>query len=157
VFKSGGLQFWNGALAVGEEEDHWWRNRGIHRCSGSERVSLGVPWLLPRSEESRRGIIEVAGVSTTTSAVRPRRKGYRHGDKLTLRPHLLPREIFYLPVDIHCVPGKNHGDRRKSGRADHRRRGGLNPRIFQCTVPLEASSVVLTEHFTTRFTLDFMQ
>jgi hypothetical protein len=92
VFKSGGLQFWNGALAIGEEEDHWWRNRGVHLCSGSERVSLSVPRLLPRSEESllprseesRRGIIEIAEVSTTTPAVRPRRNGYRHNDKLPL-------------------------------------------------------------------------
>jgi hypothetical protein len=94
VFKSGGLQFWNGALAVGEEEDHWWLNRGVHRCSGSERVSLGVPPLLPRSEESRRGITEVAGVSTTTSAVRPRRNGYRHGDKLPLTTSASPRDLL---------------------------------------------------------------
>jgi hypothetical protein len=134
VFKSGDLQFWNGALAVGEE-DHWWRNRGVHRCSGSERVSLSVPRLLPRSEESRHGIIEVAGVSTTTLSVWPRRNDYRHGDKLPLRPHLLPRKIFYLPEDIHCVPITNHGDQRKSECADHRRRGGLNPEIFQCIVP----------------------
>jgi hypothetical protein len=145
VFKSGGLQFWNGSLAVGEEEDHWWRNRGVHRCSGSERVSLSVPRLLPHSEESRRGIIEITRVSTTTPAVRPRRNGYRHGDKLPLRPHLLPRKIFYLLVDIHCVPDTNYGNRRKSGRADHRRRGGLNPGIFQCTVPSRGHSVDLTE------------
>jgi hypothetical protein len=156
VFKSGGLQFWNGALAVGEEEDHWWRNRGVHRCSGLERVSLSVLRLLPRSEESRRGINEVAGVSTTTPAVRPHRNSYRHGDKLPLRPHLLPREIFYLPVDIHCVPSTNHGDRRDSGRVDHRWRGGLNPRIFQCTVPSEASSVGLTELVWGEFSLDFV-
>jgi hypothetical protein len=136
VFKGGGLQFWNGALAVGEEEDHWWRNRGVHQCSGSERVSLSVPRLLPRSEGSRRGIIEVTGVSTTTPAVRPRRNDYMHGDKLPLRPYLPPREIFHLPVNIHSMPGMNPGDRRKSGRVDHRRRGGLNPRIFQehCTI-----------------------
>jgi hypothetical protein len=145
VFKSGGLQFWNGALAVGEEEDHWWRNRGVHRFSCSERVSLSVPRLLPCSEESLRGIIEIAGVSTTTPAVRPRRNGYMHGDKLPLRPHLLPHKIFYLPVDIHCVPDTNHGDRRKSRCADYMRRGGLNPGIFQCTVPSRGHSVDLTE------------
>jgi hypothetical protein len=136
VFKGGGLQFWNGALAVGEEEDHWWRNRGVHRCSGSERVSLSVTRLLPRREGSRRGIIEVTRVSTTTPAVRPRRKDYRHGDKLPLRPYLPLCEIFHVPVNIHSVPDMNPSDRHKSGRADHRRRGGLNPGIFQwhCTI-----------------------
>jgi hypothetical protein len=114
---------------------HWCRNCGVHQCSGSERVSSSVPRLLPRSKESRRGIIEVAGVSTMTPAVRPRRNGYRHGDKLPLRPYLPPREIFQLPVNIHSAPDTNPGDRRKSGRVDHRRRGGLNPGIFQwhCT------------------------
>jgi hypothetical protein len=117
-------------VAAGEGRGHWWRNRGVHRCIGSERVSSIVPRLLPRSKESRCGITEVAGVSTTTLAVRPCRNGYRHGDKLPLRPYLPPREIFHLPVNIHSVPGTNPDDRRKSERADHRRRGGLNPRIF---------------------------
>jgi hypothetical protein len=105
-------------------------------CSGSERVSSSVPWLLPHSKESRRGITEVAGVSTMTPAVRPRRNGYMHGDKLPLRPYLPPREIFHLPVNIHSVAGTNPGDRRKSGRTDNQRRGGLNPGIFQwhCTM-----------------------
>jgi hypothetical protein len=123
-------------VVAGEGRGHWWHNRGVHRCSGSERVSSSVPRLQPRSKESRCGIIEVAGVSTTTPAVRPRRNGYRHSDKLPLRPYLPPHEIFHLPVNTHSVPGTNPGDRRKSGRADHRRRGGLNPGIFQwhCTM-----------------------
>jgi hypothetical protein len=41
-----------------------------------------------------------------------------------------PARSFYLPVNIHCVPNTNHGDRRESGCADHRRRGGLNLGIF---------------------------
>jgi hypothetical protein len=123
-------------VAAGEGRGHWWRNRGVHRCSGSERVSLSVPRLLPRSEESRRGIIEVAGVSMMTPAVRPRCKGYRHGDKLSLRPYLPPHDIFHLPVNIHSVPDTNPGDRRNSERADHRQRGTLNLLIFvwHCTI-----------------------
>jgi hypothetical protein len=92
------------------------KNHGIHRCNGSTIVLLSVPRSLPHSNKPRRGTIEVTGASTTTLAVRPRRNGYRRGDKPPSRPHLLPREIFYLPVDIHCVPGTNHGDRRESGR-----------------------------------------
>jgi hypothetical protein len=106
------------------------RIHGVHRRNGSKIVLLIVPRLLSHSNKPRRGTTEVTGVSTATPAVRPRRNGYRHGDKPPPRPHLLPREIFYLPVDIHCVPGTNHGDQRESGRVDHRRRGGLNPGIF---------------------------
>jgi hypothetical protein len=135
---SGGDGSWIGvgAVGAGEGRGHWWRNRGVHRRSGSERVSSSVPRLLPRSKEPWRGITKVAGVSTMTPAVWPHHNGYRHGDKLPLRPYLPPREIFHLPVNIHSVPGTNPGDRRKSERVDHRRRGGLNPGIFQwhCTM-----------------------
>jgi hypothetical protein len=79
-------------MVTGKGRGHWWRNRGVHRCSGSERASSSVPRLLPCSKESRRGIIVVAGVSTTTPAVRPRRNGYRHSDKLPVQPYLPPRE-----------------------------------------------------------------
>jgi hypothetical protein len=60
-------------------------------------ASLGVPRLLLRGKELRRGIIEVAGV--------PRR--HRRSDHVTqlqaqvisftLRPNPLPREIFLCP------------------------------------------------------------
>jgi hypothetical protein len=128
-------EFGVGAVAAGEGRGHWWRNRGVHRCSGSERVSSSVSRLLPRSKESQHGIIEIAGVSTTTPAVRPRRNGYKHDDKLPPRPYLPPREIFHLPVNIHSVPGTNPGDRRKSGRADHWRRGAMYQRYSgYCTM-----------------------
>jgi hypothetical protein len=107
------------------------RRRGVHRRNGSKIIVLSVPRLLPHSNKPRCGTTEVTGVSTAISAVRPRRNGYRHGNKPPPRPYLLPCEIFYLPVDIHYVLGTNHGDRRESRRVDHRRQGGLNPGIFQ--------------------------
>jgi hypothetical protein len=55
-----------------------------------------------------------------TLAVRPRRNDYRHGDKHQSAIKSIPRQIFYLPVDILCMPSTNHGDQRKSGRADRR-------------------------------------
>jgi hypothetical protein len=99
-----------------EKEDHWWLSRGTRRCNGSKEVNLGVPRLLPCGKELRRGISKVAGVSTTTPAVRPRRTATGAGDKIPPRPNPLTREIFYLPVDIHCMPSTNHGDRRESER-----------------------------------------
>jgi hypothetical protein len=94
------------------------RRCGIHRRNGSKIVLLSVPWLLPHSNKPRRGTTEVTGVSTIIPAVRPRRNGYRRGDKPPPRPHLLPCEIFYLPVDIHCVPGTNPGARITGGEGD---------------------------------------
>jgi hypothetical protein len=81
-------------LAAGEEEGHWWLSRGVHRCSGSEMVSLGMPRLLPRSKEPRCGIIEVAGVSTTTLAVWPRRTATSAVDKLHPATKSAPLLIF---------------------------------------------------------------
>jgi hypothetical protein len=106
------------------------RIRGVHQRNGSKVVLLSVLRLLPHSNKPQRGTTEVTGVSTAISVVLPRRNSYKCGDKPPPRPHLLPCKIFYLPVDIHCVPGTNHGNRRESERADHRRRGGLNPGIF---------------------------
>jgi hypothetical protein len=57
-------------------------DRGVHRCKGSRIILLRVPRLLPHSNKLRRGATEVTGASTTMLAVRPRRNGYRHGDKL---------------------------------------------------------------------------
>jgi hypothetical protein len=102
--KGGGSWIWNGALAAGEEEGHWWLSRGVHRCSGSEIVILGVPRLLPRSNESRHGITKVAGVSTTTPAVRPRRMATRVVDKLhpatQFAHHLIFSPSRYYPARI---------------------------------------------------------
>ena len=57
-------------------------DRGVHRCNGARIILLRVPRLLPHSNKLRRGATEVTGASTATLAVRPRRNGYRHGDKL---------------------------------------------------------------------------
>jgi hypothetical protein len=57
-------------------------DRGVHRCNGSRIILLRVPRLLPHSNKVRCGATEVTGASMTTLVVRPRRNGYRHGDKL---------------------------------------------------------------------------
>ena len=57
-------------------------DRGVHRCNGSRIILLRVPRLLPHSNKLWHGATEVSGASMATLAVRPRRNGYRHGDKL---------------------------------------------------------------------------
>jgi hypothetical protein len=57
-------------------------DRGVLRCNGSRIILLRVPRVQPHSNKLRRGATEVTGASTATLAVRPRRNGYRHGDKL---------------------------------------------------------------------------
>ena len=134
---------------AGERGEHWWLSRGTHWCNSSKIVVLSVPWLVPHSNEPRRGITEVTGVSTATPAVRPCRTATGTVISFCRDQIRAPAIFFYLPVDIHCVPSTNHGDRRESGHADHQRRGGLNPGIFQCTVPLEPNSECLTTRVAT--------
>jgi hypothetical protein len=136
VFKSGGSQFWNDALAAGERGGHWWLSRGARRCNGSKVVSLGMLRLLPCGKELRRGISEVTGV--------PRR--HRRSDHVvrlqarlisfTPRPNLLPFWSFHPPGTILPESCTNHRDQRGSLRRGHRRRGGLNLRSFfrHCTI-----------------------
>jgi hypothetical protein len=81
-------------LAAGEEEGHWWLNRGVHWCRGSEIVFLGMPRLLPHSKEPRHGITKVTGVSTMTPAVRPRRMATGAVDKLHPASKSAPLLIF---------------------------------------------------------------
>jgi hypothetical protein len=73
------------------------RTRGVHRRNVSTIVLLSVPRSLPHSNKPRRGTTEVTGVSMATPAVRPRRNGYRRGDKPLLRPNPRPRAIFLPP------------------------------------------------------------
>jgi hypothetical protein len=83
------------------------------------------------------------GVAQPRSPALPRR-GWRSGhvSRATVtriifkrRSNPLPREIFYLPMDILCVPSTNRGDQCKSGCADLRRRGSLNLiRAGYCTM-----------------------
>jgi hypothetical protein len=117
-------------VAAGERGEHWWLNRGVHRCNGSRIVILSVRRLLPHSSEPRCGITEVTRVSTATPVVRSRRTAT--GAVISFRRNQIhaPARSFYLPVDIHCVPSTNHGDQRESECAGHRRRGGLIPEIF---------------------------
>jgi hypothetical protein len=130
VSKGGGTQFWNGTLAAGEKEGHWWLSRGVHRCSSSEMASLGVPRLLLRSKEPWRGIIEVVGV--------PRRhRRSSHVAQLqawlisfTSRPNPLPFRSFHPLGTILPESCTNHHDQRESLRRGHRQRGGLNLRSF---------------------------
>jgi hypothetical protein len=97
-------------------------DRGVHRCNGARIILLRGPRLLPHSNKLRRGATGVTGASTVT---------WRSGHVATAtgtvinfnpRSNPFPREIFYFPVDILCVPSTNHGDQRKSGCADRRRR-----------------------------------
>jgi hypothetical protein len=123
-------------LAAREDEGHWWLSRGVHRCSGSEMVCLGVPRLLLRSKEPRCGIIEVAGVSKTTLAVRPRRTAIDAMDKLHPATKSAPLRSFHPPGTILPESSTNRHDQRESLRRGHRQRGGLNLRSFcgHCTI-----------------------
>jgi hypothetical protein len=119
------------------------RIRGVHRCNSSTIVLLSVPQSLPHSNKPQRGTTEVTGVSTATPAVRPRRNGYRRGDKPLLRPNPRPRAIF-LPSREYPLRAK-HESRRP---ARIRARGspaarGTEPWDIFATVPLEVASVVL--------------
>jgi hypothetical protein len=70
---------------------------GVHRCNGSTIVLLSAPWSLSHSNKPQHGTTEVTGVSTVTPVVRPRRNGYRRGDKPLLWPNPRPRAIFLPP------------------------------------------------------------
>jgi hypothetical protein len=100
-------------LAAGERGEHWWLSRDIHRCNSSKILILIVPRLLPYSNEPRRGITEVTRVSTATPAVRPRRTATGTVISFCRDQIRAPARSFYFPVDIYCVPGTNHGDRRE--------------------------------------------
>jgi hypothetical protein len=134
-------------LAAGEEEGHLWLSRGVHRCSGSEMVSLSVPRLLLHSKEPRRSKIEVIGAPR-----RHRRSGHvaqlqARLISFTLRPNPLPFRSFHPPGTIMPESCMNHRDQRESLRRGHRQRGGAEPEIFLCTVPSETLSGRLTKQF----------
>jgi hypothetical protein len=145
--EGGGPWIWDGALAAGERGEHWWLYRGVHRCNSSKIVIMSVPRLLPRSNEPRRGVTEVTGVSTATPAVRPRRTATGTVVSFCREPIRVPTRSFYLPVNIHCVPSTNHGDRRESRRNVSGGEGDWILRSFCGTVPLEPHSVSLIGSF----------
>jgi hypothetical protein len=121
---------------AGEEEGHWWLMCGVHRCSGLEMVSLGVPWLLPRSKEPRRGIIEVAEISTMTPAVRLRRTTTGAVDKLHPTTKSAPLLIF---SPSRHYPARVQHESPRSARILARRSPaarGTEPEIFlrHCTI-----------------------
>jgi hypothetical protein len=97
-------------------------DHGVHRCNDSRIILQRVPRLLPHSTSY--------SVAQPRSPELPRRR-WRSGHVATAtatvinfnpRSNPFPREIFYLLRDILCVPSTNHGDQRKSGHVDRRRR-----------------------------------
>jgi hypothetical protein len=120
---------------------------GVHRRNGSTIVLLSAPQSLPHSNKPRHGITEVTGVSTVTPAVRPRRNGYRRGDKPLPRPNPRPCVIFLHPREY---PLRAKHESRRPVRI--RVRGspvarGTEPWDIFGTVPSVVALVVLIEHF----------
>jgi hypothetical protein len=85
---------------------------GVHRCNGSGIILLKVPRWLPHSNKLRRGATEVTGASMATLAVRPRRNGYRHGDKLQSVIKSIPLWDL-LPSRGYALLAKHESWRRK--------------------------------------------
>jgi hypothetical protein len=63
---------------------------------------------------------------------------------------------FYFPVDIHCAPSTNHGDRRESGRKITGGEGGEYEDLSADTVPADFLLGRLTERFQEPGSLIFM-
>jgi hypothetical protein len=85
---------------------------GVHRCNSLGIILLKVPWWLPHSNKLWRGATEVTRASTATLAVRQRRNGYRHGDKLqSAIKSIPPRDL--LPSHGYPLLAKHESRRRK--------------------------------------------
>jgi hypothetical protein len=131
-------------------------DRGVHQCNNSRIVEHGC-------HDYYRKVTSY-GVAQPGSPELPRRC-WRSGHVTTAtgtvinfnpRSNPFPREIFYLPVDILCVPSTNHGDQRKSERVDRRRRAYWASNLIGTLYHRESYSVGMTELFWGQFVPHFV-
>jgi hypothetical protein len=140
VFKSGGLQFWIGTLAVGEEEGHW-RTRLMAitvatspAITGQVSMSHGGVVRVPRHVAQDREV-------SNSGEGRFKATGRNRALSSSVVEIFSPRDVIRAPVSTNHLASVNPG----AGVADGKVHCTCD--LVQSTIPSEFLSGCLTELF----------